>query len=174
LNRCSQNRSSKRISLKLKLMWDDSILAGSGEMAWGFAFSPDWIRFTDSMPGLLTFDPFRVARWAMGIFYKHLTLLSLYPIKRDSALKRGTIRRAKPKRLHIEFSAEFVDALAKRNPHPSCTPRFLIYRNKGWGFAFRQKTHSSYTCLTVAGLVVVILLLRVAFATLHSPGAINI
>ena len=52
-------------------MWGDSILAGSGEMAWGFAFSPDCIRFTDFMPGLLTFDPFRVmnerTEWAKGI-----------------------------------------------------------------------------------------------------------
>ena len=92
-------------------------------------------------------------------FYKHLTLLSLYPIKRDSALKRGTIRRAKPKRLLIKFSAEFVDALDKVNPCPSCRTQFPSWDGETkwssdlsecWGglFAFRPENatilHLSY------------------------------
>ena len=53
-------------------------------------------------------------------FRKHLTLVSLYPLTRDFACKRGTIRPACPKRLRIEFWAEDVWALANRNPHLSC------------------------------------------------------
>lgn len=37
-----------------------------------------------------------------------------------------------------------------------------------------QKTNPSSQCVTVAGFVVVILLPRVAFASLHSPGANHI
>lgn len=48
----------------------------------------------------------------------------------------------------------------------------------GWGWGglccSGQKTHSSYPRVTVAGLVVVGLLPRVAFASRHSPGAIYI
>ena len=44
-----------------------SIPSGSGDMAWRFAFSPDSIRFTDFMPGLIKFDPFRVGNRSKGI-----------------------------------------------------------------------------------------------------------